>query len=300
MPVDIESAETEADLLAMATEADSGREIPEVVTPAADKQPSTEKQDQLPDDPSKSPGTEVEKAKVPEPVKPLSPYEKAKAEKSAREARSWKEIEDRKAQLAQERAAFEAERQKIADETKKAEAEKPFRDDKGYTAEEYERAAAQWQKDGELDLASAAIATAQKLRQQQSQAQQTNFQAEVTKSFKDFVAKRPEFADASSPAGKEVGEVLKEFPILWQVPNGFAAAVGIMESRKTAASVPGLNTKITELTKEIERLKGLTSLPESNPTGAPPKAKSIEEMDDAEAERHCRALAREADSWAAA
>lgn len=260
--------DTEAELRALGAQADAsqGEEEQEIAQPAVEEtpKPSEETDGQpVPEEKTESPGTE---AANPVAEKELSPFEKAKAEKKDREARAWQKIEEEKASLKAEREKLESSRREIEAERPKG---GPLRDKHGFSAEDYEAAAKENEAAGDDNFAKLARAKAQDLRGQEQQHFQKAALAEFDLGVKDVTKTRPELAyEPNSEVTKELISILREFPALSQGRKGFATAVQIYDSRKTAASVPELQKKIDELTKEKERLTKLTSLPSSGPRPA--------------------------------
>jgi hypothetical protein len=197
--------------------------------------------------------SEPEKVTEKQPEKPTSKEEK----EAARREKSWKKLQEEREAFQKEREALEAERAELAMKAIK----KPdtLRDDKGFTAEDYERYADQIEKEGDHPQSTIELARlkARQLRdKEQFQATEADRQAREL-IVKETVKKYPELEKPESP-------IAKQMQALWQTeqkekffvsrPEGFAKLVEYADARAKADSVPSLEKKITELTKEVARL----------------------------------------------
>lgn len=248
---------------------------------AADPAKKTE-----PTEPAKEPGTEAAEE---------SKYSKAQKEQERRE-RSWQKLDEEKAALRKEREELEAERKKTATVAEE-------KDERGFSATDYDNAAKNFDASGDAELARKAREQATRLREatqsKQGEAKRTEFLTSWNGTVKEIVEARPELKDDNAPVSKRVREVLKNHPQFSMVPDGFRRAVEYADTLEQAASVPGYKTEIEKLTKEIERLNKLTSVGGSGPTSRPGASKSITEMTTKEAEAELTRLAEEADRQAA-
>lgn len=301
---------SESQLADLASQLDATGEVtlPEVAqpadaTPAADSAPTTESLEAAaasadgeatskpePKTEASKPGTEAAKTddtgKQPE----QSKYQK----ELERRERSWQKLEEEKAKLRQEREALEAERQKV---TKTA----APRDEKGYSADEYEDAAKKFEASGDTVLAEKARQKAQELRQTATAKQEETRLAEFRQKWTETVAKvvdeHPDLKSADSELAKKVTSALRENPHFSMTPEGFRKAVEYVQLSDKAASVPGLQAEVETLKKEIERLNKLTSLSASGPT-AKPGTKSFEDLPAKEQEAELTRMAEAADAAA--
>ena len=252
-----------------------------------------------------------------------SKYEKAKANKALRQnLQEWQQkINEEKKALEAEKKALAREREELLKKGKKA-------DDFGldpndplskYTAEELESAAKDFEAEGRDDLAKQARATAQKIkRAEQAKSLEVKGEQDKTKLEQEFwdeadkvIEDNPELKDATKGVGAEVKALLsgtaafdvkgvdpKDISqIIRSHPKGFALAHSLARLRSAAASVSGLQAKIAEQTKEIERLNKLTSLTGGQPTSRS-SPKSFDNMTMAEQEAELRRLSQEMDQFA--
>lgn len=218
-------------------------------------------------------GTEPEKAeeqKKPETTekKPLTKEEKEKV----RQENSWKKIQEEKDALRREKEAIEAQKAEIA--LKTAKKPEPLKDEKGFSAEDYDSFAEQAEAENRKLLASGedlkyqpsqielAKLKARTLRDKESIQQAEAHRVAAEEVVKQTVAKYPDLQKPETPLAKEMQKLWqseqKERFYLNQ-PDGFARMAELAVARTEAGSVPSLKTKITELTKEVARLTKLSS-----------------------------------------
>lgn len=279
--------EAEMNLRSMGAETDDSQgEIPDELPPA-EEIPSS---DPEPEGGKVKP--EEKKKTAPKPATEETLY--AKARRLAAEKQE-KEVLARKAFDA-EKTAFAAEKQKIEDEKKEAarirqEAidSQPIRDDKGYSASDYEAFAKKCRDDGDTEMARLAQEQAGKIRTAESQRHQQFHQRKLVEGILSVVEKRQEFKDPQSKEGLALTAILNQFPVLKNVPGGFAAAVAMYDAQRDSSTLPELRKKLDNLEKENKRLNGLTSLPLNSPArkGEGKAAKNTE--------RDIRRMAEEAD-----
>ena len=244
----------------------------------------------------------------------LTPFEKAKR----RQNKAWKEITATKDQLKKERETLEAER-KAFEKTKTERAQPPEKPKhNGFTAEDYDDVAKDFEAEGKLAERDKAKAIADKLRaeeqkqkqgdevdeskfvklatggritQQEQAAMTQQWQTNLQRLGKEF----PAMTEEGTPLRAEVTRLLKEFPILHTSGDGIAYAVQIADLSLKAAQVPELEKQLTELKAENTRLTELTSL---NPSasGRKPEQRKIGDLPLEDAEQALREEAMAADA----
>jgi hypothetical protein len=175
------------------------------------------------------------------------------------------------------------------------------RDEHGYTADDYDAAAKQFDADGEPDLAQRAKARAQQMRQTEQANQQEAATQEFVESYnKDIeqnLADVPELKDGNTDLSKTVQALLASEPVFGSIPKGFSKAVQIAKLQLDAGLVPGLRQENEALKKENQRLNEALSLQSANPQ-KPPVEKRFEELSDVEQIEHLRHVAAQADAAA--
>lgn len=258
----------------------------------------------------------------------LTPYEKERR----RLDRSWKKLDEEKAQTRKEREAVEAERKALADERAKAaqrpKPEKPKHN--GHTAEEYEAAAEDFEKEGKMAEAEFAKKRAAELRAKEAEQakeagaatdekqfvtletgaritpeEQQQMTAEWTANLSRLGRENPDLMKEGAPLRAVVTELLGKdergktrYPILHSHASGIHYAVEVAKLKLAAGKVPELSKRVAELEAENKELKGLTSLPPSGPTSRREKPKPGESgnLDQDEKELREAAMAQDAGS----
>jgi len=236
------------------------------------------------DEAGKKPEGEVKEQGEDEDDPDASPYTRAKKD-AERLDKTWKSVNQRKAELEErERQLAEREEQikKLQQEGPRQEGERdqraPTRRSEKLGSKEYLEAAKVYEAEGEYEKANAARQLADEARQaeqQEDQQQQQQFQAEWDKNLQAVLAS-PEYADMNdpqSPLGQNVQKVLKEEPMLRQIPDGIRKAAWVGKAFTMAERVPELEGQIAEKDKEIERLRNQLALPETpspEDGGSPP------------------------------
>jgi len=221
-----------------------------------------------------------------EPKKEPTRYEKA----AARAAEEWKKVQAEKEAVAAEKEALRKEKETL-EQSKRASGE--YRDQGGFTAEDYEAAAVAYHEEGNDEMAQVAQQRAQQTRQaaEQSRIEATRnaFQAQIDQE----IAARPELKDPSTPLGQATIEILKENQALMHRPDGFKRAVALAEAQIKAGSVPALQEENTRLKQEIEKLNKKLSIGPSGPAKRGSSNPDPANMSDAEMERF---MARQGDA----
>jgi len=146
-----------------------------------------------------------------------------------------------------------------------------FRDEKGYTAEDYEAAAKEFDADGDSQLAKAARAKADGVRKtvsvKQQQVQQERFTRTWADNFNKLSEKETWLKDQSTPEYKRTVELLHRIPILTTLPNGLAHAVELMKLQDTAGRYQSVEAENKSLKEQLNKLQQKTAIGKSVPAG---------------------------------
>lgn len=309
---------SDADILAIATAADEGREIP-VAQPQTSDTP--EKKNVTTDDTVESakPKEDGKQEKKPEDdktkkdAKPETDFAKAKKE-NERNDRSWKALDAEKNAFRQEKAAFTGElenlRREVAELKKKPAAPTgPVMDEHGFTAATYEAVAKKAKAENDPELAALAEQKAAALKHKEAAAsaapaasaepwKSPEFQQQWAANAAAIVQAEPELGNPENPVFKSVEQLVNKSDfatLLKSRPEGIRAAVEVAKLQITAAEVPTLRKEVETLKTEIARLNKLTQPRGSLPASQQPGQKRIEEMSPDEADTHVRNLAAAAD-----
>lgn len=256
--------------------------------------------------------------------KPAEETAEAKAARQQKENerydRNWKKFQEQQEAFKQREAQLAERERRLAEQEQtrtQQRSSEPLKDDAGFTAAQYEAAAAKWEKEGKYDLADMANASAKALREQEAkggsrgEASQPNRQPtakpEDTPRTAEFTAKwnsnlqeliaTPEFADLGnkdSELFKATAKALQSEPRFSLFNDGIKQAARIARLELEAASVPGLRTQLTEANKELDKLRKATS-PGAGGTESRGGNKSFEQMTPAEQEAELKRRAAEED-----
>jgi hypothetical protein len=222
--------------------------------------------------------------------------------------RTWKGVNERKAELDKQEAELKARAESFAKqqaelEAKLAESQKP-----SHTPEQYESAAAHWEKQGQLDLAESARAEAKRLRENPPKpmtptAHAQQLQEAQKQSWVKAKEQFPELVDPKHPLNADMKKWLAEHgqthPVM-QLPEGPRLIAQFLkvhrdyrEMKEVSARVPVLEQQVAELTAKRTELERLLSTTGGGPTPQP-KARAFEDMSDEEQEDYLRNAARNA------
>ena len=210
-------------------------------------------------------------------VKPAEEKPKDKSSKFAQEqqrkAKTWEQINAEKEALKAEREAIKREREEWskAREQSKVQETNSIRDDKGYTAEDYEAAAKEFDADGDTQLAKAARAKADAVRklagERQQKAQAEQFQKAWADNFNKLSEKEAWLKDQSSEDYKRTVGLLQQFPLLTQIPDGLVHAVEIVKLQTIAGKAQSIEAENKSLKEQLSKLQQKTAIGKSIPAG---------------------------------
>ena len=195
------------------------------------------------------------------------------AQDQNRKTKTWEQINAEKEAIRAEREAVKREREEWSKQREQSSVAdtNSFRDEKGYTAEDYEAAAKEFDADGDSQLAKAARAKADGVRKSVSVKQQQVQQERFTKTWADNFNKLSEketwLKDQSSNEYKRTVELLQRIPILTTLPNGLAHAVELMKLQDTAGRYQSVEAENKALKEQLNKLQQKTAIGKSVPAG---------------------------------
>ena len=190
-----------------------------------------------------------------------------------RKTKTWEQINAEKEAIRAEREAVRREREEWSKQREQSSVAdtNSFRDEKGYTAEDYEAAAKEFDADGDSQLAKAARAKADGVRKSVSVKQQQVQQERFTKTWADNFNKLSEketwLKDQSSNEYKRTVELLQRIPILTTLPNGLSHAVALMKLEDTAGRSQSVEAENKALKEQLNKLQQKTAIGKSVPAG---------------------------------
>lgn len=195
------------------------------------------------------------------------------AQEQQRKAKTWEQINAEKEAIKAEREAVKREREEWSRQREQSTAAESnsFRDDKGYTAEDYEAAAKEFDADGDTQLAKAARAKADGVRKaagaKQQQIQQERFNKSWAENYGRLSEKETWLKDQSSPEYKRTVELLQRVPFLTAMPDGLVHAVELMKLQDTAGRSQSLEAENKALKEQLNKLQQKTAIGKSVPAG---------------------------------
>ena len=214
--------------------------------------------------------TETKAAKT----EPKVDKEKSKfAQEQNRKAKTWEQINAEKEALKAEREAVKREREEWSRsrEQSKATETNSHRDEKGYTAEDYEAAAKEFEADGDSQLAKAARAKADNVRkaagERQQKVQQEQFQKSWAENYGKLSEREAWLKDQNSSEYKRTVQLLNNFPLLTATPDGLVHAVEIVKLQNAAERSQSMEAENKSLKEQLSKLQQKTAIGKSVPAG---------------------------------
>ena len=255
-------------------------ESPPELTEEAVKEPETEGQDA---DEQVSSLTEGEAPEAKE--QPKSKWAKNEERKTS----SWKQINAEKEEIKRQREEL----LKVSEELKGRQADlddgKAYRDEKGFTAEDYENAAKRLKEEGDDDLASDAKERAEEVRTEAEKSQQ---EREVKKQMSAFESKRQELMqkhedlrDVNSDLTKAANAILQQYPSMANA-DGLENAVKIAQLQMKAAGAEKSETQVKELTDKLNKLEKKMSVSGGFTSEKVDGGRSFDDLSEKEQEAH--------------
>ena len=207
-------------------------------------------------------------------TEPKVDKEKSKfAQEQNRKAKTWEQINAEKEALKAEREAVKREREEWSRsrEQSKAIETNSHRDEKGYTAEDYEAAAKEFEADGDSQLAKAARAKADNVRkaagERQQKVQQEQFQKSWAENYGKLSEKEAWLKDQNSSEYKRTVQLLNNFPLLTATPDGLVHAVEIVKLQNAAERSQSMEAENKSLKEQLSKLQQKTAIGKSVPAG---------------------------------
>ena len=260
-------------------------ESPPELTEEAVKEPETEVLESTEDnaDEQVSSLTEGEAPEVKE--QPKSKWAKNEERKTS----SWKHINAEKEEIKRQREELHRVASQLKNQKDDLDTGKAYRDEKGFTAEDYENAAKRLKEEGDDDLASDAKERAKEVRTEAKKSQQ---EREVKKQYGAFESKRqelmqrnPELQDANSDLTKAANAILKQHPSMTN-PVGLESAVKIARLQMKAAGAEKSETQVKELTDKLNKLEKKMSVSGGFTSEKIDGGRSFDDLSEKEQEAH--------------
>jgi hypothetical protein len=264
-------------------------ETPPTPTPPAQPKPA--------DKPEAGP-----KEAAPTDAKEGTPYQKAQKD-GERLDRSWKKLNEEKAELDRQRKEWEQQNRGTApapsaqQQPPTAAATGPY---ETRESREYDDAAKDFEANGEYDLALQASRRADALRKAEYARQHQAKSAEARHLWETNAQKildaTPDLNDADTPIAKATREILQGAQHLYLVPDGFSQAVNAARWKVSATEADALRAENGRLKAENERLlKATQPATDAGSSGPPPAPKDFRKLPKKEQRSKLLAMAAQAD-----
>jgi len=255
-------------------------ESPPELTEEAVKEPETEGQDA---DEQVSSLTEGEAPEAEE--QPKSKWAKNEERKTS----SWKHINAEKEEIKRQREEL----LKVAEELKGRQADlddgKAYRDEKGFTAEDYENASKRLSEEGDDDLASDATTRAKEVRVEGGKHQQQQLAKRHWEVFEgkrqQLMQKHEDLQKPDSDLTKRANAILKQYPTM-QNASGLEHAVNIAQLQMRAAGAEQSETQVEELTNKLNKLEKKMSVSGGFTSEKIDGGRSFDDLSEKEQEAH--------------
>jgi hypothetical protein len=232
--------------------------------------------------------TEEETEETPE--EELTPAERRLRKDQARLAKNFQDFQREKQESREELRRM---REELA-ELRAKPSTPSQKDERGYSAEDYEAYAEKAEEDGDIKTAKVARKEAEILRQKNAYAE---FVAGWQKTQGELVKEYPDLTNLESPLAKEVVKLLDEPQSIFKTrPDGLKYAVTYAQANLDTGSIPALKGEIKKLKQELTRLNELSSVSGDKPhrmSGVRPTP--FERMDAKDQLESLRRQARELD-----
>ena len=219
-----------------------------------------------------------------------TPQEKRRRKDAERFDRNWDEFQKEKTEIREEL-------RKARDELAAIRSEPPkpvHKDERGYTAEDYDSYAEGAEERGEIKEARVARKEAQLLRQKVAYAE---YSAGWQKTQTEMVKENPDLTNLESPLAKEVTRLLNEpMSIFKSRADGLKFAVSYAKAHLSTGSISALKGENEKLKKELTRLNELSAVGSDRPhrmSGV--SSKSFDSMDPKDQLEAIRRSAQELD-----
>ena len=177
-------------------------------------------------------------------------------------AKNWKTYQQRNEESKAKVAAAEERARKAEEEAAKlrrAPAELPYKDRRGFTVEDYDNYATAQESEGNYQVAKNAREEAALLRQEVMEKQ---FLSKWQATQAEMVEANPDLANPTTALNKEVEKLLREPDNVYITrPTGLKAAVAQAKANLQSDSVSAIKAENEKLKQELNRLEKLGAIP---------------------------------------
>ena len=211
------------------------------------------------------------------------------AKNEARKTSSWKQINAEKEEIKRQREELLRSAEELKSRQGDLDEGKAYRDEKGFTAEDYDNAAKRLKEEGDDDLASDAVERANEVRSEGEKSQQ---ERQAKKNWDAFEGKRQELMQKHSELQKPDSELTQRAnAILQQHPSmanavGLEKAVEIAQLQMKAAGAEQSETQVKELTNKLNKLEKKMSVSGGFTSEKVDGGRSFDDLSEKEQEAH--------------
>ena len=297
-----ESGDTTADqLLAAAREYDAAVEagklpeveiLPEEPEPETEETPPEPQREEVEESPPPDQDTGISgslKEEQPEGVadeKKQSKY----AKNQARLNKTWADVNADKERVKEATAQLQQQHQELEYQRQQLAAKNGYRDDKGFTAEDYEDAAVRLDNEGDTGLAGDARDKAEELKVASEQAKVTAHQMQRDQAWEskrqELMTRIPDLRDNSKPLTQKAMALLQHYPSLTAGPDGLELSVEWAKLALESGNSEEAATKFNELQQKYNKLEKKTSVQGGFTAEKLDGARSFEDMDMEDQEKY--------------
>jgi len=297
-----ESGDTTADqLLAAAQEYDAAVEagklpeveiLPEEPEPETEETPPEPQREEVEESPPPDQDTGISgslKEEQPEGVadgKEQSKY----AKNQVRLNKAWTDVNADKERVKEATAQLQQQHQELEYQRQQLAAKNGYRDDKGYTAEDYEDAAVRLDDEGDTGLAGDARDKAGELKVASEQAKVTAYQMQRDQAWEtkrqELMTRIPDLRDNSKPLTQKAMALLQQYPSLTAGPDGLELSVEWAKLALESGNSEEAATKFDELQQKYNKLEKKTSVQGGFTAEKLDGARSFEDMDMEDQEKY--------------
>ena len=205
------------------------------------------------------------------------------AKNQARLGKAWTGVNEAKEQNKQDAAFLQKQVRELEIQRQQLAAQSGYRDDKGFTAEDYEDAAVRLDNEGDTGLAEDARAKAGELSGASEQAKINSFKAERDQAWEvkrqELMTSNPDLRDNNKPITQKAMSLLQQFPSLPSGPDGLDLSVQMAKLALESGNPKEAASKFDELQKKYNKLEKKTSVQGGFTAEKLDGARSVEEMD---------------------
>ena len=205
------------------------------------------------------------------------------AKNQARLGKAWTGVNQQKEQNKQDAAFLQKQMQELEIQRQQLAAQNGYRDEDGFSAEDYEDAAVRLDDDGDKVRAKDARKQAEELKAAGEQAKINSFKAERDQAWEvkrqELMTSNPDLRDNSKPITKKAMSLLQQFPSLTSGPDGLDLSVQMAKLALESGNTKEAASKFDELQKKYNKLEKKTSVQGGFTADKLDGARSFEDMD---------------------